>query len=74
MIWQLLQVHHMHDTPLVLIGGMWKDLVDWAGEHMACFDPPLASPADIAIPTCVPSAEQAAAAIAEHYTRWASGQ
>src|SRR5687767_7708825 len=27
MIWQLLQVRHVHDTPLILVGKMWADLV-----------------------------------------------
>ena len=30
MIWQLLQVKHVHDTPLILVGKMWAELVDWA--------------------------------------------
>ena len=30
MIWQLLQVRHLHDTPLIFAGPMWKGLVDWA--------------------------------------------
>ena len=30
MIWQLLQVRHVHDTPLILVGKMWQGLVDWA--------------------------------------------
>src|SRR6185369_1179969 len=30
MIWQLLQVRHLRDTPLVFVGAMWKGLVDWA--------------------------------------------
>src|SRR5215467_10456695 len=30
MIWQLLQVKHVHDTPLILVGKMWTGLVDWA--------------------------------------------
>jgi predicted Rossmann-fold nucleotide-binding protein len=30
-IWQLLQVRHLHDTPLLFAGAMWKGLVEWAG-------------------------------------------
>ena len=30
LIWQLLQVRHVHDTPLILVGKMWADLVNWA--------------------------------------------
>src|SRR5215470_11339395 len=29
MIWQLLQVKHIHDVPLILVGKMWPGLVDW---------------------------------------------
>src|SRR4029453_845428 len=34
MIWQLLQVRHLHDTPLVFAGPMWRGLVDWASNVM----------------------------------------
>ena len=30
MIWQLLQVRHLNQTPLILVGKMWKGLVEWA--------------------------------------------
>jgi uncharacterized protein (TIGR00730 family) len=30
MVWQLLQVKHLHATPLILVGKMWADLVEWA--------------------------------------------
>ena len=30
LVWQLLQVRHLHDVPLILVGPMWKGLVDWA--------------------------------------------
>ena len=30
MVWQLLQVRHLQDTPLILVGKMWADLVEWA--------------------------------------------
>src|SRR5262249_47610560 len=40
MIWQLLQVRHLHGTPLILVGTMWKELVEWARQHM--LDPRLA--------------------------------
>ena len=34
MIWQLLQVKHVHDTPLILVGKMWSHLVEWARTHL----------------------------------------
>src|SRR4029077_18750511 len=53
MIWQLLQVRHVQDTPLILVGKMWADLVDWARTHLAMSNPALASPQDMDIPRCV---------------------
>src|SRR5262249_62246759 len=53
MIWQLLQVNHLQDTPLVLVGGMWPGLVSWARTTMLSTDPPLASRKDLDIPICV---------------------
>src|SRR5437868_15102075 len=49
MIWQLLQVKHVHDAPLILVGGMWTGLVDWAKAHLLASQPPLANPEDMAI-------------------------
>src|SRR5579863_8839508 len=39
MIWQLLQVRHVHDTPLILVGKMWADLVGWAKAHLLTSQP-----------------------------------
>ena len=41
MIWQLLQVRHVNNVPLILVGKMWKGLVDWASSSM--LDPALQS-------------------------------
>jgi uncharacterized protein (TIGR00730 family) len=70
MIWQLLQVRHVHDTPLVLVGKMWADLVEWARTHLLTSQPPLAGPEDISIPRCVNTAGEAIAVIREHHARW----
>jgi hypothetical protein len=66
MVWQLLQVRHLHDVALVFVGPMWRDLVDWAREHMLAADPPLAGPADLAIPQCVDTVEEAEVIVARH--------
>ncbi len=66
MIWQLLQVRHIHDKPLVFIGGMWEDLVAWAATHMVEGEQQLASPQDLTIPRCVPSVEEAVEVIRTH--------
>lgn len=70
MIWQLLQVRHIHDTPLILVGKMWANLVEWARNHLLTSQPPLANPEDIAIPRCVNTADEAIALIREHHARW----
>jgi uncharacterized protein (TIGR00730 family) len=70
MIWQLLQVKHVHDTPLILVGKMWADLVHWARTHLLTSQPPLANPEDIMIPRCVNTADEAVALIREDHARW----
>jgi uncharacterized protein (TIGR00730 family) len=68
MVWQLLQVRHVHDTPLILVGKMWADLVEWARTHLLTTRPPLANPEDMTIPRCVNTADEAIALIREHHT------
>lgn len=70
MIWQLLQVRHVQNTPLILVGKMWSGLVDWAKASLLSTQPPLANPADLAIPRCVNSADEAIALVREHYAAW----
>jgi uncharacterized protein (TIGR00730 family) len=70
MIWQLLQVRHLNDTPLILVGRMWPGLVEWARASMLSTDPPLAGAQDLAIPQCVPTGNEAIALIRGHHSRW----
>jgi hypothetical protein len=70
MIWQLLQVKHLDDTPLILVGDMWRGLVDWAGTNMSSFDPPLAGAEDLRIPQCVETADDAIAILKDRHARW----
>ncbi|HBH54075.1 MAG TPA: lysine decarboxylase [Planctomycetaceae bacterium] len=70
MIWQLLQVRHITDMPLILMGPMWPGLIEWARESMLVFDPPLCHESDLRIPQCVPDAEAAIALIRTHYEQW----
>ena len=74
MVWQLLQVRHVHDVPLVLVGKMWRGLVDWSATAM--LDPrlPLASPEDMKIPVCVDTADEAIAMVQELHARWSTRQ
>src|SRR6266576_2510062 len=59
MIWQLLQVKHLDDTPLILVGKMWPGFVEWARAAMLEFETPLASPEDFNIPQCVATGDEA---------------
>jgi uncharacterized protein (TIGR00730 family) len=73
MIWQLLQVRHMPEVPLVLVGRMWKGLVEWARTSM--LDPRLnlASAPDLEIPRCVDTADEAIQLIREMHEKWREG-
>jgi uncharacterized protein (TIGR00730 family) len=72
MIWQLLQVNHLKDTPLILVGRMWPGLVSWARTAMLSYDPPLASVEDFSIPQCAAGGDEAVALIQRHYDHWTS--
>ena len=71
MIWQLLQVGHLPEgTPLIMVGRMWSDFVDWARRSM--LDPRLhlLNVEDLALPRCVATGDGAIALIREHHGRW----
>jgi uncharacterized protein (TIGR00730 family) len=70
MVWQLLQVKHLRDTPLILVGAMWPGLVEWARQSMLATDPPLAGIDDFAVPRCVPTADEAIALLRENHAAW----
>ena len=74
MVWQLLQVRHVADCPLVLVGKMWRGLVDWAEASM--LDPRLglASPADLRIPQCVDAADEAIELVRGFHAKWVTGR
>jgi uncharacterized protein (TIGR00730 family) len=72
MVWQLLQVRHVDDVPLILVGKMWRGLVEWAGKTMLDPAQPLASPEDIKLPVCVDTADEAIAIVRERHGRWAT--
>ena len=74
MVWQLLQVKHVQDAPLILVGKMWADLIDWAKSHLLASQPPLASPEDLAIPLCADTADDAIKLIREHHETWRARQ
>lgn len=70
MIWQLLQVRHLRDTPLIFVGKMWQGLVDWARAAMLRPGFELANAEDMMIPVCVETADEAIALVREHQARW----
>jgi uncharacterized protein (TIGR00730 family) len=74
MIWQLLQVRHVDNVPLILVGKMWKGLVDWASTSM--LDPRLhlANPEDLNIPRCLETADEAIAVVRELHGTWQAQQ
>jgi uncharacterized protein (TIGR00730 family) len=74
MIWQLLQVRHLRDTPLIFAGPMWRGLVQWAAEHMLRPGFELAKPDDVKIPHCVDDADGAIAVIEREHAKWLAAQ
>ena len=70
MVWQLLQVRHVADCPLILVGKMWPGLIDWARTSM--LDPrlALASPEDFDIPVCADGADEAIAVVRNFHQKW----
>jgi uncharacterized protein (TIGR00730 family) len=75
MIWQLLQVRHVDGSvPLILVGKMWRGLVEWARTHM--LDPrlALASAEDLQIPQCVDTADEAVAMVRALHATWQAGR
>ena len=74
MIWQLLQVRKLHDTPLILAGKMYVELVDWCRKSMLRADCPLASEPDMSIPVCVEDGPAILRIIREHHATWKNSQ
>ena len=70
MVWQLLQVRHLHDTPLILAGHFWDGLLDWAKQAMLDPGAPLVSRADLTIPQILPDGPAIIRTIREHHAGW----
>lgn len=70
MVWQLLQVRKLYDTPLIVIGKMWAELVDWTKNYMLAPGLELVGEADVDIPTCVDSVEEALDILQKHHAAW----
>jgi hypothetical protein len=74
MVWQLLQVGHLRDVPLILVGRMWPGLVEWARKSMVSVESPLANPDDMSIPQCVANADEAIALVRRYHGKWISSR
>src|SRR5206468_11680365 len=72
--WQLLQVRKLYNTPLILVGKMWAELVEWSRRSMLIEDNELASDIDFTIPYYVNTIEQAVAIITENRAAWLASQ
>lgn len=70
MVWQLLQVRHVRNTPLILVGTMWQELVEWARKNLLNAQVPLVGPEDMEIPKCVSSADEAIEILRRHHQQW----
>ena len=74
MIWQLLQVRHMPEVPLILVGRMWTGLIEWTKASMLDPGLALANPADLQIPRCLDTADEAIALVREAHGQWQAVQ
>jgi uncharacterized protein (TIGR00730 family) len=68
MVWQLLQVKHMKNHPLILVGTMWPGLIEWMNATM--LERGLVSTPDFDQVKLVGSSEEAIPIIRESYERW----
>jgi uncharacterized protein (TIGR00730 family) len=68
MVWQLLQVKHMTEHPLILVGTMWGGLIEWIDRTMV--ERGLASSPDLNIVSVVGSSLEAIPIISASYQRF----
>jgi uncharacterized protein (TIGR00730 family) len=72
--WQLLQVRKLYNTPLILVGKMWADLVEWSRQAMLKEGSELASEIDFTIPHCVNTIEEAITLVRDNRAAWLASQ
>jgi uncharacterized protein (TIGR00730 family) len=72
--WQLLQVRKLYNTPLILVGKMWADLIEWGRRTMLIEGNELASDVDFTIPHCVNTIDETIALIQENRAAWLANQ
>ena len=66
--------HFIDNVLLILVGKMWRGLVDWA--RLSMLNPVLAvaSKEDLDIPQCFDTADEAIAAMRAHHAAWKAAQ
>ena len=72
--WQLLQVRKLYNTPLIFVGKMWAELVDWGRRNMLKAGSELANEIDFTIPHCVNTIDETVVLIKENRTAWLENQ
>jgi uncharacterized protein (TIGR00730 family) len=72
--WQLLQVRKLYNTPLILVGKMWAELVEWGRRSMLRKGNELASEIDFTSPHCVNTIDECLALIRENRADWLATQ
>jgi predicted Rossmann-fold nucleotide-binding protein len=70
MIWQLLQVRHADNVPLILVGKMWRGLIEWTRTSMLDSRLALANVEDLQIPQCFDTADEAVAVVRDLQAKW----
>ncbi len=56
------------DTPLIFVGAMWADFLEWTRNHF--LPNQLVNPEDLEIPYCVNTAEEAISILQKHHEKW----
>ena len=72
--WQLLQVRKLYNTPLIVVGKIWAELVEWGRHSMLRKGNELASEIDFTIPHCVNTIDECVALIRENRAAWLASQ
>ena len=72
--WQLLQVRKLYNAPLIVVGKMWAELVEWGRRSMLRKGNELASEIDFTIPHCVNTIEECVALIRQNRADWLTSQ
>jgi uncharacterized protein (TIGR00730 family) len=72
--WQLLQVRKLYNTPLILVGKMWPELIEWSRRSMLKKGNELASEVDFTIPHCVNTIDECLGLIRENRAAWLAAQ